>query len=167
MHAGPERSGSSGGFSDMRELWSRFSTAAKVGAFGGLVGYAVGMAAVFIASPVAGIIITTLSSLLLVFCLWFFFGRELRNYRIQRTGLPARATILDVRSTGIKINEFYPQIELQLEVQPENGEPYQVKTKCLIDQVDIPVYQPGNVIDVTVDRKNPRKVAAGVDAGLP
>ncbi len=143
----------------MRELWSRFSTPAKVGAFGALVGYTIGMVAVFVVSPVAGVVITILSALLIAFCLWFFFGKEVRRYRIQRTGVPARATILEVRSTGIKVNVFYPQIELLLEVQPENGEPYRVKTRCLIDQVDIPVYQPGNVIDVTVDPKNPKRVA--------
>jgi len=55
----------------------------------------------------------------------------------------------------------YPQIELLLEVHPRDGEPYQVKTKCLIDQADIPRYQPGNVIAVTIDRRNRKRVAVG------
>ena len=51
----------------MRELWKRFSTANKIGAVGALIGFAVGMIAVFVVDPIAGIIITTICTALLVF----------------------------------------------------------------------------------------------------
>ena len=143
----------------MRELWGRLSTVNKVGLIGAFVGYAIGMAAVTIADPVAGIIITIASTTLVIFCLWFFFGREVSGNRIRATGVPAEATILSVRSTGKTINEVYPEIELQLEVRPGDGEPYQARTRCLVDQVEIPGFQPGNVIAVMVDSKHRKKVA--------
>jgi hypothetical protein len=149
----------------MKEFWDRLSTVAKVGLIGALLGYTVGMAAVVIAARLEGLVVVALCTALVVFCFWFFFGREFRSSRIRREGLPARATILEVRSTGIVINNVYPQIELLLEVQPEDGKPYRARTKCLIDQADIPTYQPGNVIEVTVDRKNRKKIAVGTAGG--
>ena len=143
----------------MREMFGRLSTVNKVGLIGAFVGYAIGMAAVIIADPVAGIIITVASTALVIFCLWFFFGREVSGNRIRATGVPAEATILSVRSTGKTINEVYPEIELQLEVRPGDGEPYRTKTRCLVDQVEIPSFQPGNVIGVMVDSKHRKKVA--------
>ncbi len=98
---------------------------------------------------------------LVAFCVWFFFGREFRRNRILRDGVAAEATILEVRSTGVTINEVYPQLELVLEVRPAQGEPCKAKTRCLVDQVDMAAYRPGNVISVTVDPKNRKKVAAG------
>lgn len=145
----------------MREFWGRLSTINKIGLIGALIGFLVGMGAVIAVDWVAGLVITAACILLVAFCVWFFFGSEFRRSRILREGEEAQATILSVRSTGKTINEVYPEIELGLEVQPPGGEPYKVKTRALIDQVDIPSYQPGNVIAVTIDRRNRKKVAAG------
>jgi hypothetical protein len=149
----------------MKELWNRLSTVNKVGLIGAMIGFAVGMAAVIIVDRLTGVIIVAVCFALTIFCFWFFFGREVRSGRIRREGVPAQATILEVRSTGVVINEVYTQIELILEATPRDGEPYQVKTKCLIDQAAIPSYQPGNVISVTVDRKNKKEVAVGTVGG--
>jgi hypothetical protein len=37
-------------------------------------------------------------------------------------------------------------------------------SRLMVDQVDIPTYQPGNVIAVTIDRMNKKKVAVGTSA---
>lgn len=148
----------------MREFFGRLSAANKVGVIGAFMGYLVGMGVIVAVKPVDGLVIFAGSSMLVVFCVWFFFGREFRRSRVLKEGEAAEATILSVRSTGVTINEVYPEIELLLEVRPAQGAPYQVKTKLLVDQVDIPGYQPGNVIAVTVDRKNKRKVAVGLKA---
>jgi hypothetical protein len=145
----------------MRELFKKLSTINKIGLIGALIGFLAGMAVIIIAKPVDGLVITAVSTILVLFCFWFFFGREVRRSKILRRGEEAEATILEVRSTGMTINMVYPQIELLLEVHPRDGEPYQVKTKCLIDQADIPGYQPGNVIAVTIDPKNRKRVAVG------
>jgi hypothetical protein len=143
----------------LKEFWGKLSTVNKVGLFGALIGFTVGMVAVVIAGKVMGLFIVACCVALLVFCVWFFFGREFRSNKIKRDGVPAQATILEVRSTGNTINEVYPEIELLLEVRPAEGEPYRAKTTSLIDQVDMSAYRPGDVISVTVDRKNKKKVA--------
>lgn len=134
----------------------------KIGLIGALLGFAAGMAAVIVVNPVTGLLIVAVSLAITIFCFWFFFGRELRRSRILKSGEQAEATILEVRSTGVTINEVYPQIELLLEVRSVGREPYRVKTRCLIDQVDIPTFQPGNTIAVTIDRKDRKKVAVAM-----
>jgi len=76
------------------------------------------MAAVIIVNPLPGIVIVAVSLAIVFFCFWFFFGREIRRSKILESGEQADATILEVRSTGVTINEVYPQIELLLEVRP-------------------------------------------------
>ena len=145
----------------MREFFGRLSTANKIGVIGAFIGYLVGMGAVFAVDPVAGLVIFAGTTILVIFCVWFFLGREFTRSRVLKSGEEAEATILEVRSTGVTINEVYPQIELLLEVRPRQGDTFKVKTKCLIDQVEIPGYQPGDVIAVTIDPRNKKRVAVG------
>ncbi len=145
----------------MREFWGRLSTVNKVGVAGGLLGYLVGIAAVFAVDVVAGAVTFSACTLLIVLCVWFFFGREFASSRIRLEGTPAEATVLSIRSTGKTINEVYPEIELQLEVRPSEGQPYRAKARTLIDQVDFSSYQPGDVIPVTVDPRNKKRIAVG------
>lgn len=145
----------------MRDLLNRLSTVNKVGLVGAMLGFTAGMVVILVADPWPGVLVVAGAVALAVFCFWFFFHREYRHARILRSGLPARASILEVRSTGVTINEVYPEIELLLEVRPEGSEPYQVRTTCLMDQVDMASFRPGDVIDVTVDAKDKHKVAVG------
>jgi len=148
----------------MKEFWGKLSLANKVGLFGALAGFLFGMAMVIVVGKVTGVILVAASVALVAFCVWFFFGREFRSNRILRDGVAAEATILKVRSTGVTIDEVYPQLELVLEVRPSQGEPYQARTRFLVDQVDMATYRPGNVISVTVDPKNKKKVAVGTNS---
>lgn len=146
----------------MRELWNRFSLPAKIGAVGALLGFAAGMFAVFIVDVVAGLIITTLCVALLAFCLWFFFGSTVQRFNIIKRGEPAEATILEVHETGITINNNYPMAKLVLEVHPPDGEPFVTKAKCLMNRFDIPAYQPGMVVPVSIDPRNRKRVAVNL-----
>jgi hypothetical protein len=149
----------------MRGLWNRLGTANKVGLIGAMLGFTAGLVVVVVVRPVAGLVIAAFSIGLTAFCFWFFFGREARRSRILTSGgEKAKATILEVRSTGVTVNEVYPQIELLLEIHPENADSYQVKNTCLIDQVDIPSFQPGDTITVVVDPKDRTQVAVGLSS---
>jgi len=78
---------------------------------------------------------------------------------LQRTGLPARATILDIWDTGITVNND-PVIGLRIEVTPDGGPPYIATIKkALISRLDVPQFQPERVIPVRVDPKDPQRVA--------
>ena len=86
----------------------------------------------------------------------------MEQFNILKRGEPAEATILEVKETGITINNNYPIAKLVLEVHPPDGEPYRTEAKCMMDRFDIPAFQPGMVVQVTVDPKNRKKVAVGL-----
>jgi hypothetical protein len=140
------------------DLFKSFSLANQIGVIGAFLGYAAGMAAVFVVDPIAGAVITGGSLLLVAFCIWFFFGAEVRRRHLLKRGTSGWATILAVEETGITINRNYPVAKLRLQVEPAQGQPYEVTAKCLMNRFDIPVYQPGARVAVVIDPRNPRKV---------
>jgi hypothetical protein len=78
---------------------------------------------------------------------------------LQQTGLPARATILEVWDTGMTVNND-PVIGLRVEVTPDGRPPYVATIKkALISRLDVPRFQPEGVIPVRVDPRDPQHVA--------
>lgn len=80
---------------------------------------------------------------------------------LQRNGEPAEATILQIRDTGMTLNND-PVVEFLVEVHPADREMYQAKTKCPISRIDVPQFQPGKVVPVRVDPQHPDRVAIDV-----
>jgi hypothetical protein len=80
---------------------------------------------------------------------------------LQKTGVSATAVILKISDTGMTVNDD-PVALLDLEVHPENGEPFQAKTKCLIPRLHVSQFQQGHTVPVRYDPKNHSRVA--VDA---
>jgi hypothetical protein len=79
---------------------------------------------------------------------------------LQKTGLPAKATILKISDTGMTINDD-PVAYLDLEVHPANGAAFRARTKCLISRLEVPQFQPGCSIPVRYDPADHTRV--GVD----
>jgi hypothetical protein len=78
---------------------------------------------------------------------------------LQQTGLPARATILEIWDTGMTVNND-PVIGLRIEVTPDGRPPYIATIKkALISRLDVPRFQPERVIPVRVDPTDPQRVA--------
>lgn len=140
------------------DLFRSFSLANQIGVIGAFLGYAGGMAAVFVVDPIAGAVITGGSLLLVAFCIWFFFGAEAKRRNLLKRGTPGWATILAVEETGITINRNYPVAKLRLQVEPAEGQLYEVTAKCLMNRFDIPAYRPGARVAVVIDPRDPRKV---------
>lgn len=69
---------------------------------------------------------------------------------IRRTGLAARATVLEIYDTGTTINEN-PVVRLVLEVQPDREPPFQAETEQLIPRLKVPQVQPGMKVRVKYD----------------
>ena len=67
----------------------------------------------------------------------------------RREGAAATARVLRVKDTGNRFNDN-PQVSLLLEVQPEQGEPWNVQVREVISVVELPRYQEGAVLDVRV-----------------
>jgi hypothetical protein len=81
---------------------------------------------------------------------------------LQATGIAAPAEILRIWDTGITVNED-PVIGMEVEVRPADRPPYKAKIeKSLISRLDVPQFQPGKVIQVRFDAKEPGRVAIDV-----
>lgn len=153
-------------------MWESLSRGGKIGVVGAALGGAAGVVAAYVAalsgpgdfkSKIGGLIVV--SVFVLVFFLIFFFvfrkvfGPVGKQRKLQRTGLPAEATILEVRETGWTVNNIYPVVKLKLEVRPPGAQPYHAELQTLIGRLDIPQVQPGAVVAVVYDPKHPRNVA--------
>jgi hypothetical protein len=72
------------------------------------------------------------------------------NRRLQRSGTQAHATIKSAAQTGTYINEN-PVVRFELEVFPATGGTFDAATEMLVQQVEIPQFQPGNQVAVRYD----------------
>ena len=78
--------------------------------------------------------------------------------RIRRVGQSAQALVLEIRDTGMTVNDN-PVVAFRLKVQPVSGDPYEVETRGVVGRLDVPQVQPGAVLPVAIDPGDPRKVA--------
>jgi hypothetical protein len=93
-------------------------------------------------------------------------GNDLAR-ELERSGLPARAVVLEIRETGVTVNDS-PVVDFLLEVHIEGRPPYQAEAKALVSILAIPRIQPGAELAVLYDPKDPQRVAIGVpDEPLP
>ncbi|HYL04838.1 MAG TPA: PDZ domain-containing protein [Thermoanaerobaculia bacterium] len=84
---------------------------------------------------------------------------------LQRVGLPAQAEIASIGETGLTVNDN-PVITLDVEVRPADRPPYRATIKrLLVSRLEIPQFQPGKVIPVRFDPKDPSRVS--FDLGPP
>jgi len=93
----------------------------------------------------------------------FLFGTPIlagfRNRRVLRTGRSGEGRIVSVTQTGMYVNNN-PVVRIALEVTPADGRPFEAETEKLINQVQIPQFQPGAVLPVRYD-PDTQEVAIG------
>jgi hypothetical protein len=77
---------------------------------------------------------------------------------LERSGTRAEATVLEIWETGMSVNHD-PVVGFLLEVHPQDGEPYQARTKLLISRLSIPQIQPGALLPVRFDPQDPARVS--------
>jgi hypothetical protein len=75
---------------------------------------------------------------------------------LAATGVDATATIGAIRQTGQMIN-FQPMCEIDLMIMGE-GPPRPVTVSQVVQQVQIPMIQPGKTLHVKVDPNDPQSV---------
>ncbi len=145
----------------MITIFKRLNMLGKIGLIVGLLGGLAGLVAVFIVKPIAGAFCIVVFVPLIYFSLRAAFGSMIRQEELKEKGVQAEATILEVKETGVTVNQNYPLARLTLEVRPLQGEPFTVTMRQLINRFDIPSIQPGAVVSVLYDPKNPKKIALG------
>lgn len=144
----------------MRELWRQFGLAMKIGTIGALLGAVAGAAIAIAVEPIAGSIFVGITLAILAGGMWMGFGSQVKRNRLLSRGVRTQATLLEIRESGVTVQENYGLAKLRLRVQPPDGsEPYEATTKALINRFEIPAYQPGTVLDVVVDPGNRNNVA--------
>jgi PDZ domain-containing protein len=84
---------------------------------------------------------------------------------LQRVGVSAQAEILSIGETGLTVNGN-PVITLDVEVRPADRPPYRATIKrLLVSRLEVPQFQPGRVIPVRFDPRDPSRVS--FDLGPP
>jgi hypothetical protein len=79
--------------------------------------------------------------------------------RLRQIGTPAEAEILRIWDTGITVNDD-PVIGMEVEVRPAEGEPFRaVIPRTWISRLDVPSFQPGEVVAVRYDPNDPTRAA--------
>jgi hypothetical protein len=90
--------------------------------------------------------------------LWNMYKGSQGAQKALQTGLDATAVIVNTWDTGMRINDN-PRIGMELQVQPPNGAPFQVRIEQTVSIVHMPMYQPGVNLQVKYDPADPRNLA--------
>lgn len=139
-----------------------------IGIIGGIIGLAVGVGAVIATGGPSGIYmgIGMLALFGGMFYLFYriFFKPMINNSRLQKTGIPGTARILEVRDTGVTINNN-PQVKLMLEVKNSFGQRYNAQCRVLVSRINPWAYQPGMEVAVKIDPKNEQNVVLDFSGG--
>jgi hypothetical protein len=135
---------------------------AWVGIIGGILGLLVGIGSVLMTGGSEGPLIA-LGILVMVGGMFFlfyklFFGPMFNTARLQKIGLPGKAKILEVRDTGVTVNNS-PQVKLILEVKTDLGQTIHTECRVLVSRLNPGQYSPGMVVPVKIDPKNEKNVA--------
>jgi len=132
-----------------------------IGIIGGIIGLLVGVGAVVTTAGQSGIYIGL--GMLVVFGGMFYlfyrliFKPMINASRLQKTGLPGTARILEVKDTGVTINNN-PQVKLMLEVKNSFGQKYTTQCRVLVSRINPNAFMPGMEVPVKIDPKNEQNV---------
>src|SRR6185503_7347917 len=93
-----------------------------------------------------------------------FFKPMINAARLQKTGLPGKARVVEVRDTGVTINNN-PQVKLMLEVKNSFGQKYNAQCRVLVSRINPNMFMPGMEVPVLIDPKNEQNVVIDYKAG--
>jgi hypothetical protein len=146
----------------------KLNTGAWIGLAGGAIGIVAAIVAVIATDPQSGIY-TAIGILALLGGMFFlvyktFLGPLLNSSRLQKTGIPGEATIVEVRDTGVTVNNS-PQVKLVLEIKNNLGQRYTTTLRTLVSRINPGAFQPGMVVAVKIDPKNENNVALDKSGG--
>lgn len=80
---------------------------------------------------------------------------------VRGKGLPAKGRVLKIWETGVRVNDN-PVVGFLLEIHAKEMAPYEAETKALISILWIPQIQPGAVLPVRYDPKDPTRIALDI-----
>ncbi len=139
-----------------------------IGIIGGIIGLLVGVGAVVTTGGKSGIWMG-LGMLVFfggMFYLFYriFFKPMINANRLQKTGLPGTARILEVKDTGVTINNN-PQVKLMMELKNSFGQKYNTQCRVLVSRINPNAFMPGMEVPVKIDPKNEQNVVIDFSSG--
>lgn len=146
----------------------KMNAGAWIGIIGGIVGLLVGIGVVIMTAGSTGIYISIAMLALFggMFYLFYrlFFKPMINANRLQKIGLSGKARILEVKDTGVTINNS-PQVKLILEVKSSLGQKYTTQCRVLVSRLNPWAYQPGMEVPVKIDPANEQNVVLDFSGG--
>lgn len=146
----------------------KMNAGAWIGIIGGIIGLLVGVGAVVTTAGSMGIYMAVGMLVLFggMFYLFYrlFFKGMFNTARLQKTGIPGKATILEVKDTGVTINNN-PQVKLILEVKNNFGQKYTTESRVLVSRIHPNAYMTGMELPVKIDPKNEKNVVIDFAGG--
>ena len=73
-------------------------------------------------------------------------------------GVSAPAMVISIADTGMSISDN-PQIQIQLQVRPPQGAPFQASTATFVPRVQTSAFQQGVILHVRYNQQNPTQLA--------
>lgn len=140
-----------------------------IGIGGGIAGLLIGVLSVLMTSTDSTGIYIAVGMLAVfggMFFLFYklFFQSMFNTARLQKVGISGKATILEVKDTGVTINNN-PQVKLVLELKNSFGQKYTTTARALVSRLNPVAYQPGMEVPVKIDPKNEKNVALDFSGG--
>ncbi|HSN09993.1 MAG TPA: hypothetical protein VLS85_13215 [Hanamia sp.] len=86
----------------------------------------------------------------------FLWAPKANLRRLNNTGIPGKAKILEVHETNVAVNNN-PQLRLVLELN-NNGEVYTTNCKTIVSKFTPNYFQPGKEVNVKIDPANEKNV---------
>ena len=136
-----------------------------VGIFGGIAGVVIAIIAVVKAGgpnstniAIAMVIVFGGMGYILYKSLW---GPRANARRLQNTGIPGKAKILEVHETNVAVNNN-PQFRIVLELKNNTGGVYTTDCKMIVSRLRQNYFQSGKEVNVKIDPKNERNVIVDV-----
>lgn len=90
-----------------------------------------------------------------------FTGEDV-NAEVRARGFSARAEVLEIWDTGVKLNDD-PVVGFRLRVMLDDGSSYEATTKNVVSILQIPQIQPGAILLVKVHPDDRQRVALDTD----
>jgi len=87
----------------------------------------------------------------------FIWKPKFNIRRLQKSGIPAKAKVLEVRDTGIAINNN-PQVKLVMEIKNNLGQVYTTTCKTIVSRRNPGYFKPGMEVLIKIDPKNKENV---------
>jgi hypothetical protein len=90
--------------------------------------------------------------------LYLFMGKRAdQAEQLKQTGIPGKATILEMTQTGVYVNQ-QPQVKLKLRIEGQGQQPYELEKRLTVPMIALGTLSSGQPLNVYIDRQDREKI---------